>query len=999
MRIHSVTMTGFGPFRDTELVDFDAFGGDGIFLITGRTGAGKTSVLDAVCYALFGSVPRYEGGAEVSVRSNFLNDDQPCRVCLEFTVAETRYRATRSTGYLRAKSRGEGTTPVKPAARLDQWADGDWQTLETQVRDVQHRLDEVVRLNADQFRQVVLLAQGQFQEFLVANSDNRSKLLRRLFGTERFVSYREELDRRARDLSCLVKESRAALERRAADLARLANTDPPVADPGAEMLDWAETVVDTQSEAVAQASSRKIALTDELEAARTRYEETKSVADRQARRARELERKERLDSETASVDADRQRLDAARRAELAVQAVTGWKEAAATLAADSQKIHTAESAYLAVWPSLPADTADVSRSVECLTQQVGLLRGAVEDERALAELEIKRVAAHRELADHDERVKEDEARRAAVRAEAAVLAGRAEELAQQAGALPMARLREKEAADRHLAAQKAEQLTSELDAALTDVLRAGEQLTDTSGRRDALRRRQLDGYAGVLAETLEPGQPCAVCGSPEHPQPAQIGEDHVGEAALAIAEQDVEDAIEASRAADGRASALKERLAAETQHCSGLSTAEAAAQLALATAEVVDLSAIAQEAEVAGAAHQQLVVEVEALNGAIERAGAARGELVAAATGADERLAQVAARVEAARADYATVAQRLDDIEARCSVGQRLIAAQQAAAAAAKTESRLRATLTEVLERTQFATADDAVRANLDDPEVAGLTQRVAAHEADSAAVAMMLADPELQGLPDEPADLTGPESVVKGVQNELDAADQALSSARPILELMLGAADEMRSITRKFDEVATRHAVVTRLSASVRGDAPNTMNMELEAFVLAAELEDIVRAANLRLRTMTSGRYELQHSDALARYRASSGLSLKVLDAHTGEARSPESLSGGEKFQASLALALGLAEVVTSRAGGMRLDTLFIDEGFGSLDSDTLETTMATLDSLREGGRTVGLISHVEALRETVPAQLHVKVVAGGWSVIDQPGDQTCPRRAEEVA
>lgn len=987
MRIHSVTMTGFGPFRDTERVDFDAFGGDGIFLITGRTGAGKTSVLDAVCYALFGSVPRYEGGAEVSVRSNFLNDDQPCRVCLEFTVAETRYRATRSTGHLRAKTRGEGTTIVKPAARLDQWADGDWQTLETQVRDVQHRLDEVVRLNADQFRQVVLLAQGQFQEFLVANSDNRSKLLRRLFGTGRFVSYREELDRRARDLSCLLKESRAAIERRAADLAHLANTDPPVAEPGVAMLEWAETVVDTQSEAVAQASSRKTALTDQLEAARTRYEESKSVADRQRRRARELERKERLDSQTASVDTDRQRLDAARRAELALQAVTGWKEASATLAADSQKIDAAESAYLAVWPSLPADTGEVSRSVEGLTQQVGLLRGAVEDERALSELQIKRLAAHRELAEHDERVKADDARRAAVRAEAAVLAGRADELAQQAGALPMAKLREKEAADRHQAAQKAERLTCELDAALADVLRAGQQLTDASGTRDTLRRRQLDGYAGVLADTLEPGQPCAVCGSPEHPQPAHLGENHVGEAELAVAEKDVDDAIEASRAADGRASALRERLAAETQRCCGLSAAEAAAHLTLATAEVVNLSAVAQEAETAAEAHQQVVAELDALNGAIEHAGVARGELVAAATGAEQRLAQVAARVEAARAEYATVAQRLDDIESRCSVGQRLIAAQQAVADAAKTESRLRATLTDVLERTQFATADDAVCANLDDAEVDVLTKRVAAHEADLAAVAMMLADPELQGLPDEPVDLTGPEAVVKRVQDELEAADQALSSSRPILELMLGAAEEMRSITRKFDDLATRHEVVARLSASIRGDAPNTMNMELEAFVLAAELEDIVRAANLRLRSMTTGRYELQHSDALARYRASSGLSLKVLDAHTGEARSPESLSGGEKFQASLALALGLAEVVTSRAGGMRLDTLFIDEGFGSLDGDTLETTMATLDSLREGGRTVGLISHVEALRETVPAQLNVKVVAGGWSVIDQPG------------
>ncbi|WP_425545798.1 SbcC/MukB-like Walker B domain-containing protein [Aeromicrobium alkaliterrae] len=136
----------------------------------------------------------------------------------------------------------------------------------------------------------------------------------------------------------------------------------------------------------------------------------------------------------------------------------------------------------------------------------------------------------------------------------------------------------------------------------------------------------------------------------------------------------------------------------------------------------------------------------------------------------------------------------------------------------------------------------------------------------------------------------------------------------------------------------------------------------------------------------MTHGRYQLLHSDD-AGSRGTSGLELTVLDAHTGDSRSPSSLSGGEKFQASLALALGLAEVVTSRAGGLRLDTLFIDEGFGSLDAETLETTMETLDSLREGGRTIGLISHVEAMRESIPAQVQIDVTDGGWSTIRSTG------------
>jgi exonuclease SbcC len=163
---------------------------------------------------------------------------------------------------------------------------------------------------------------------------------------------------------------------------------------------------------------------------------------------------------------------------------------------------------------------------------------------------------------------------------------------------------------------------------------------------------------------------------------------------------------------------------------------------------------------------------------------------------------------------------------------------------------------------------------------------------------------------------------------------------------------------------------------------------MTLESFVLAAELEEIVEAANLRLDDMSGGRYRLQHTDARAARNAASGLGLEIMDAHTGYARSAQSLSGGETFLASLALALGLAEVVTARAGGVTLDTLFIDEGFGSLDDDTLELAMRTLDELRQGGRTVGLISHVAAMKEQLPAQLIVESTPQGPSVIRQDAE-----------
>ncbi|MGI0519763.1 SMC family ATPase, partial [Microbacterium maritypicum] len=182
----------------------------------------------------------------------------------------------------------------------------------------------------------------------------------------------------------------------------------------------------------------------------------------------------------------------------------------------------------------------------------------------------------------------------------------------------------------------------------------------------------------------------------------------------------------------------------------------------------------------------------------------------------------------------------------------------------------------------------------------------------------------------------------------------------------------------------AAEFEVLQNLADTIAGRGANTRKMTLETFVLAAELEEIVEAANRRLHDMSTGRYQLQHSDALAARGAASGLGIVVSDAFTGQTRPPQSLSGGETFLTSLALALGLAEVVTARAGGIRLDTLFIDEGFGSLDGDTLDVAMRTLDELRQGGRTVGIISHVEAMQEQIPAQLTVRALPNGPSIIE---------------
>ncbi|WP_314453384.1 SMC family ATPase, partial [uncultured Microbacterium sp.] len=265
------------------------------------------------------------------------------------------------------------------------------------------------------------------------------------------------------------------------------------------------------------------------------------------------------------------------------------------------------------------------------------------------------------------------------------------------------------------------------------------------------------------------------------------------------------------------------------------------------------------------------------------------------------------------------------------------------------------------------------------------LDTAAAEYDAALAATRQRLFDLELMLVDagDEPIDLSPFVAEVASARDAVQLIAAAGAGARALAERLRSLAQRADAGHAAVASLADEYAVVARLADTVAGRAPNTRRMTLETFVLAAELEEIVTAANLRLEHMSAGRYRLQHTDALAARGASSGLGLEIMDAFTGQCRPPQSLSGGETFLTSLALALGLAEVVTARAGGLRLDTLFIDEGFGSLDDDTLDLAMRTLDELRQGGRTVGVISHVASMRDQLPAQLHVTATPRGPSVI----------------
>ena len=1044
MRLHTLELTGFGPFRETQRVDFDAFGDDGVFLISGRTGAGKSSILDGVSFALYGTVPRYDGG-EKRLRSDHSALTDPTEVRLEFTIGDTRWRVTRSPEYDRPAKRGGGLTTEIARAVLEEQVDGVWVGRAAKPRDVGVALGEMLGLGAQQFQQVILLAQNKFSRFLLAPGDERQTLLRALFGTRRFEQYRDDLEQRRREaqktLAGATTQTETLLdlaERMVEEQTRnaagggevpgaavgraLGGAEVGAGDGGGSGADsGAEADVDSGSDVGSGAdsgayggsvdpgagdlSARRAALIVAVSRADYRIEQAAAVLanaegahrdalaehgalverDKQGReRAAVRTRLAELEARAPERAVERERLERARAAE-ALRAPIDAVERADT---QRRAAEDAAAGALAEWTASGGEASiDIAARIDELTAELARWEDAGALERAQVPLLARRDAAAAAVADADVALAQLDAQLALIPAQARDLDDAIAEARAGAARQVDLRVRRDELAVQHAAAGEAAALAERSAAAEQEHHAASIAAAAAAGAVTELLQRRLAGHAGELAAALVDGEPCAVCGATAHPAPATGSAEPVTDEDLSAAEQERERAGASAVAAADAARALRDQLAAARARAGGNDLSSLVDALASAESDLNAADAAVRDLE-------QLIAkraELDELTAAAQRERAARADQRGADREEHAAAAAEATRAEtviaAARGDHASVAARIEAGAAERVRAERLADSRAALAERRRAEETARADCDARLAGSGFPTIDAARAALLPAADVTDLEERLARDAADLTATRARLLDLELSATGDDVTAEALADSAAR-----LASADTARSAAIAALRGAELAADALRDLSEQVDEaaaqveeIADRASAVTRLADTVAGRAPNTLKMDLETFVLAAELEEIVAAANVRLTEMSSGRYTLHHSDARAARGRASGLGIEVLDAHTGRLRSPQSLSGGETFLASLALALGLGEVVTSRAGGIRLDTLFVDEGFGSLDPETLELAMRTLDELRAGGRTVGVISHVEAMKEQLPAQLVVEATPQGPSIIRQ--------------
>ncbi|MGC5615271.1 AAA family ATPase [Georgenia sp. Z1491] len=1032
MRLHRLTLEAVGPFAGRHTIDIDRLGASGLFLLEGPTGAGKTTIVDAIVFALYGDVADTGGSHRSRMHSQHAEPGVEPVVDLVLSTSRGVYRVRRTPAYQRPKQRGTGMTTVNPTARLWRLASDDLsavpegeeppgEQVSAHVQEVGTELGSILGLTKEQFTQTVVLPQGQFARFLRAGVAERQQVLQQIFATSLYEDVQSILADRARASRAAAQRAAEAAGRRATAVAEHGRLDEGGRD---RLVTAAESIDPDAAEEVlgpllAELSTRRAAAADTHEAARAADRAAQEHLDAQRALHRAITRRTALLAERATLEAAAGEvelsrtaltsdaaarpvvvaLDAADRAErardhaldelvtLAERSADGAPDGLVAAAEqfpegepDGQAPGGAPAGLVAAARSgdgdlaARADALDAERE-RAATEQ-GRLAALVATEAGLADRRARIARSEAGIADLDRRISgRAEAIRSLPGARAELLEQRRAAQVAAAG-LSGARAAVTDAEGRLAAARLAERRRTERDAASEALTAARTAAESAQARENELRARWRDEVAGRLARDLVDDAPCPVCGSTDHPAPRPGSDRPVSDEDLAAAEQSRAGADRALSAASSTLAAAEEQLTAATAAAGELSVDDATDTLAAARAAV-------------GAAEQQ-VAEVARLDTALaehdaraaresELRAADESERAALAAGLDAMRTSLEdddRAVRDAREGHASVADRAAALGARAARARALAGAVRELLDRRRSAEAARAEADAHLTGSDLADAESARAAVLTEDDRLAAQRRVSAHEAGTARVAAGLAEDEIAALTERStADPGQAQAAREARAAELEQASAAHDAARRTLEDTTAAARTLRDEIARHAADAESDTPLVRVADLAAGRESRT-GITLATYVLLRRFEEVLAAANDRLTTMSSGRYLLERTDEReegVRARAV-GLGLSVLDTHTSAPRATRTLSGGETFYVSLSLALGLADVVGAESGGIELGTLFVDEGFGTLDPETLDSVMNELGALRDHGRTVGLISHVGEMKQRIGDQVNVR-------------------------
>lgn len=1093
MILHSLEFEAFMAYPKRQEINFDTLNNAGVFLLNGPTGAGKTTILDAICYALYGETSSDRESAKLHSTYAVHSGTKP-RVLLDVTLHGKRLRIDRTPAYNKPITRGARkgqmreesakATLAELASGADPTDEKAWTPISSSVAEVNRTIAERTHLTKEQFLKVVLLPQGQFAQFLKSKPKERKELLKKMFPVEHyeqlFAALTEEAKTAQQEVAQDENTQRGYLERARVEMlalqALLDAADPDAEDAAGEGSATEDPVeAETSEQLTAESVTAENVTAETLDAwiasgvERARETSAREKQEQQ-RLTDEADRNTRLLAERAQLQADWREYEqlCERRTRLTVRAdehkaqreELAQARAAAPLHAQYAQVH-AESQALA------ARQQEQAACASALEENGNALLAALRDENispevtfpeettfaALPSLEPAEQETQlealldtlRALQKKDAQLTEEEAAAAALlkqansleqdksRAEKTMsdLTAQAEQLAEELAGYSTADEERTLAAHLVTEAQQkhdaAQQMQQKLDAASAAVAAAQKQSKRTATAEQKAQEKwqasaqqalaateefknlqvlRLAQASSLLARELKDGEPCPVCGSVEHPAPAQIaeGEQLVERADLDAAKEREDKAhkqartheLAKDRATKAHQEASEALAAARTQYETLVAQGECDVEQTAAQLQQAQTRLAQAQSRVT--ARDGVLVKVERVRGQQQKAQEALRTIEAAAVEAQTRHRDAAARCEAAAAELAPAraavgfAQRVEAVEGYRATHQRLARAVLLLGQARERHAVAAAQAERLLAESSFESAE-LVQAAVRTPErVDALEQAIAAYELEHARLlegfgreAIVAVAARVAAGEQAPDDLQGVREQVEQLRAAAHRLTLREGERESVLRSLQGLRAEYAAFRAQTAQRYDRAQMLANLAAAARGDTLGGYEhqVDLVSYVLGAEFERILQSASLHLDRMSEGRYGMVFSDHRAKgSRSGGGLNLEITDTWTGEPREASSLSGGESFLASLSLALGLAEVVQANNGGIELDTLFIDEGFGTLDAETLDMVMGTIESLRDSGRTIGLISHVEEMKNRIPAQIVVEKGQNGSSV-----------------
>ncbi|MCK1993804.1 SMC family ATPase [Peribacillus muralis] len=1028
MRPDILTMQAFGPYAGREIIDFNSLGERTMFVISGKTGAGKTTIFDGISFAIYGKASGEDRSGQ-DLRSQFAEDDRLTEVSLQFTLRGKTYLVIRSPQQERKKKAGEGTTTVGAKAELYEIvADGN-KLLGANVREVEERIKSLIGLDANQFRQILMIPQNEFRKLLTSDSKDKEQILQKLFHTELYKRIEEKLKEEA---SVLKRESEKSAQRRIELMKAIKagnheelQTQLQAEEPNEQQ------VLPLLQDVISAARERGKQLKEQIQ----EKQQARDLVNQELSKAADLldkfSDKEKLRKEKEHLEARQPEMELVKqRIKMAHKAASLEKQEQYYLRIGKQ-VHDANEELQKLGEQAEKLQAERKEKQDTYEQemlkgnereqairnvhQLEQVKGAVmtfasltaqvtldeKEWRNSKELREKNVAQHQQVEEDAEKMalEKNEAEKAAV-------LHREKELEAEKVKQSLTKMK------------KLQEVFSEIQhtkRVMDDKNKRFQEIQEIQGlekeKLEALNHRWRSGQAGMLASVLHSGEDCPVCGSENHPKPAQMHEDMPTDMELKEQENKL-------------VMAERQKSQAESEYYQAQSKYDAL--VASSQEKLRDIQAEMPSFKPEDIDHhlKELVAKGETLHAELaeflqKKSGISEMETVVLAlkekaAKLKENLAALERNEDHGKTRYIENSTKLAGLTDSLPEGIRTEAEYDVAyQIAVKTQKRLQTALEEAQKNLQMVKEKESVilakkesrsgnikelneelkaerekfiedmthqgfsnykeytAAKKSEAALGNLEEQVQQYNQNWQSVLSLFHDLEMKLK-----DVIKPD--LEGLQKTFEFINEEVESMRHSLNQMLTEKQTNEEIESKLAQIREnqksldeRYSIVGHLSEISKGQ--NSFRITFERYVLAAFLDDILKEANSRLLKMTSGRYQLLRKLDPTRRNIQSGLELSVYDQYTGQERHVKTLSGGESFKASLALALGLADVVQQNAGGISLETMFIDEGFGTLDPESLEQAIEALMEIQSTGRLVGIISHVPELKERIDAQLQV--------------------------